>query len=137
VRPLSTTGFDWLTRHNPLVDWVLGSVTFWTAVLLQPDPFSTSSDPQVTPVDALDHVPDIGSSPSISFVNTDAFTQASQLNRSLVFQLDVASLCAEYRVPLTFFQSPQTSRLGALQAPMVDTHAITCHAVTSRCHSHL
>jgi hypothetical protein len=75
-----------------LVDWVLGSVTFQTAVLLQSEPPLTLSDPQVTPVDALDHVPDNSPSPSISFVNADAFAQASQLDRSLVFLLDVASL---------------------------------------------
>lgn len=87
-------GFDWLTRHNPLVDWVLGSVTFRTAVLSQPDPPSTSSDPQLTPADASDPdtVPDSGPSTSISFVNADAFARASQLEGSCVFQLDVASL---------------------------------------------
>jgi hypothetical protein len=46
-------------------------------------------------------------------------------------------MCWIQGAPNPFFQSPQTSCLGALQAPMVDAHAVTCHAVTSRCHSHL
>ena len=68
-------GFDWLTRYNPLVDWVLGSVTFRTVVLEDPTPLPTSSGPQVPPADALvsDPLPGIGPSTSISFVSADAF----------------------------------------------------------------
>ena len=36
---LIVLGHNWLTRHNPLIDWVSGSITFWTFKQTDPTTF--------------------------------------------------------------------------------------------------
>ena len=77
---------NWLTRYNPLIDWVLSSIMFQTPkpadVLAKPETLaqaSISSDP-LTPLIA----------PCIALVNAAAFARISKLDDMQTFQLFVS-----------------------------------------------
>jgi len=93
-------GHNWLTRYNPLIDWVLSSLTFWTPApsLLAPpstpspvqsgNPVSGlfgQSDPSLMPsVDTL-----VCTSPHISLINAATFVHACKLEGSTKYQLQL------------------------------------------------
>jgi len=93
-------GHNWLTRYNPLIDWVLSSLTFWTPApsLLAPpstpspvlsgNPVSSlpgQSDPGLVPsIDTLVCAP-----PHISLINAAAFVHACKLEGSTKYQLQL------------------------------------------------
>ena len=112
-------GLNWLTRYNPLVDWVLRSIDFRTpvqesvppttslraclpleaspapiygspAVPLSP-PDSTPVSPVLTPVSPAPVAPESTAPrpPSISLINAAAFARASKLPGSQVFQINL------------------------------------------------
>ena len=71
-------GFDFLTRHNPLVDWALGTVTF-------PAPVPPPQDPPPPP-SPLGSAP-----PSISLIGAAAFLRAASLPGSRQFRIHLRS----------------------------------------------
>jgi len=93
-------GHNWLTRYNPLIDWVLSSLTFRTpapsllAPLSTPSPVLSSnpvsglpgqSDPSLAPsVDTPVCTP-----PHISLINAAAFVCACKLEGSTKYQLQL------------------------------------------------
>jgi len=59
-------GHNWLTRYNPLIDWVLSSLMFQTLAGSLPAPLSTPSlVPPSNPISGLSGQSDSGSAPSV------------------------------------------------------------------------
>ena len=91
VTPLDSScaavlGHNWLTHFNPLIDWVLGSITFCSPLqtdsLMSPEtvalaPISSKTLTPLTPLVAL----------KFSFINTAAFTHLSKMDDTQVYQL--------------------------------------------------
>ena len=86
---LIVLGHNCLTRHNPLTDWVSGSITFRTSK--QQDPMTspmaeicantTKSRPAETPLKLQ--------APPIALINVVAFKWVCKMEGSVTFQLDI------------------------------------------------
>ena len=74
-------GYNWLTRYNPLIDWVSGSITFCSTLLdtsiLMMSPAASSTE--LTSQDPPILTPNPISTLHISFINGAAFACALQL----------------------------------------------------------
>jgi len=93
-------GHNWVTRYNPLIDWVLSSLTFWTPAgsLLAP-PSTPSPVPSGNPDSSLSGQSTPGLAPSvdtpvctpphISLINAAAFMHACKLEGSTKYQLQL------------------------------------------------
>jgi len=93
-------GHNWLTRYNPLIDWVLSSLTFRTPAQSLLAPPSTpspvlSSNPdsslssQSTPGPAPSVDTPVCTPPHISLINAAAFVHACKLEGSTKYQLQL------------------------------------------------
>jgi len=93
-------GHNWLTRYNPLIDWVLSSLTFRTlAGSLPAPPLTPSLVLPRNPVSSLSGQSDSGSAPSvdtpvcdplcISLINTATFMRACKLEGLMKYQLQL------------------------------------------------
>ena len=93
-------GHNWLTRYNPLIDWVLGSIQFRTpatSASSSPDISVTSANQPDTSGIPEPNIPDIsvdneGPLPSVSFISAAAFVMACKLPGSQQFTLYPDSL---------------------------------------------
>ena len=99
---LLVLGHNWLTRYNPLIDWVLSSITFWTPAESLPVPQLTPSPVQSgKPISGLfgqsdpSFMPSVDTPvctpPHISLINAAAFVCACKLEGSTKFQLQLCS----------------------------------------------
>ena len=92
-------GHNWLTRFNPLIDWVLGSITLRLPPHQMPTP---SSPPDSSRLDAsslapsppqapLNDTPDTPGlrAPPIAFINTAAYARTCKLEGSAQFLLQL------------------------------------------------
>ena len=91
-------GHNWLTHFNPLIDWVLSSIKFWTfAGSLPAPPLTPSPDLPRKSVPGLPNQSDPGLVPSVnvpvctlphvSLVNAVAFAHACKLEGFVKYQL--------------------------------------------------
>ena len=76
---------NWLTRHNPLIDWVLGSITFRTSKQMDP-----TTAPTVDTQSILAETPPKLQAPPIALINVAAFKWACKMEGSVTFQLNIA-----------------------------------------------
>ena len=82
-------GHNWLTHHNPLIDWVSGNIAFQTSEQVDPMTSSmdkthattTSSQPTKTPLKLQ--------APPIALINVAAFKWACRMEGSVTFQLNI------------------------------------------------
>ena len=85
-------GHSWLACHNPLIDWVTSSITFWMSTQTSPVPLSSASTAAVTTLPIgnltsnLQSIP--AQAPDIDFLSPSAFTRAAHLDGSVTFSLD-------------------------------------------------
>ncbi|KIK72617.1 hypothetical protein PAXRUDRAFT_21777 [Paxillus rubicundulus Ve08.2h10] len=83
---------NWLTRYNPLIDWVLGSITFRSIQQPVPTPPTSPLQPPESPppVDSdRSDTPRFSNckAPHITLINTAAFALACRLEGSVQFSL--------------------------------------------------
>jgi len=97
---LLVLGHNWLTRYNPLIDWVLSSLTFRTpagsllAPLSTPSPVQSGNpDSSLSSQSTPGPVPSVNTPvctpPHISLINAAAFVRVCSLEGSTKYQLQL------------------------------------------------
>ena len=87
-------GYNWLTRYNPLIDWVLGSITFRPQLLdlSFPTPTSSARAASLPSRKPISGTPPKTSAPHISMINAAAFVRACKLSGAQTFRLHLSDL---------------------------------------------
>ena len=88
-------GYNWLTRYNPLIDWVLGSIVFRPQLLgpVSPTPTSSARSAKLPPQNssAFPEPPEPSdSAPHISMIGAAAFARACKLPGAQSFRIHLS-----------------------------------------------
>ena len=79
-------GHNWLTRYNPLIDWVLGSIKFHSPS--QTDSLTSPETAAMAPLSSDPLTPTLLIALKVSFINAAAaFTCLSEMDNNQVYQL--------------------------------------------------
>ena len=102
VTPLDSScsvvlGYNWLTRYNPLIDWVLGSIRFRPQLLGMsiPSPTSSAKAASLPPQNpsVSDETPQT-SAPKVSLIGAAAFVRACKLPGSQCYRINLSDTSA-------------------------------------------
>jgi len=84
-------GYNWLTRYNPMIDWVLGSITFRSQLLDGQVPSPTSSArPAPLPSRKPPETPFSVEHPRVALIGAAAFALASKQSGSQCFKIHLS-----------------------------------------------
>ena len=103
VTPLDSScfivlGYNWLTRHNPLIDWVLSSIDFRPTSQGMPSPPTSPQPAFAAEQPSNSPGPSPGTpAPSISLINAVAFVRACKLEGSAQFSIHLRPPGADLR----------------------------------------
>ena len=109
-------GCNWLTRYNPLIDWVLGSITFRPPSLGSSLPSTTSSAraaqlPQQKPSVSLEDPNPQNTTPRISMIGAAAFMRASKRPGTQCFSLHLSDSLLSAKSASISDEAPDLSRI--------------------------
>ena len=82
-------GYNWLTRYNPLIDWVLGSILFRPRLLGTKAPSPTSSA-RAAQLSSQNPSVSSGSVPRVSIIGAAAFARACKLPGAQSFRIHLS-----------------------------------------------
>ena len=89
-------GHNWLTHYNPLIDWVLGNISFETTLHAPKSPPTSPPLQASTSLATLNPAPYEESpkleAPKIALVNAAAFTCIRRMDGTEVFQLALSEV---------------------------------------------
>ena len=98
-------GHNWLTCFNPLIDWVLGSITFHSP--LQTDSLTSPETVALAPISSeTPFTLTLLVALKVSFVNTTAFTHLSKMDNTQVYQLFLSNKSAPDDTPVNMTGVP-------------------------------
>ena len=109
-------GYNWLTRYNPLIDWVLGSITFRPQLLDPSFPTLTSSAraaklPLQTPSVSTEIPEPSVSAPHISMIGAAAFVRACKLPGAQSFRLHLSDTSVSAKSASVSDEAPDLSHI--------------------------
>ena len=79
-----------ISYNNPLIDWVTGSITFWTSKQVDPMVSPMAETCATTAKSRPAKIPPKLQAPPIALINAAAFKQACKMEGSVTFQLNIA-----------------------------------------------
>ena len=109
-------GFNWLTHYNPLIDWVLGSITFRPQLLDPLYPTLMSSAwaaklPLQTPFVSTETTEPFSSVLQVSLISVAAFVHACKLPGAQSFRLHLSNISISANSASVSDEAPDLSHI--------------------------